>query len=218
MLSALLCGFILFSKCGLVSLFMNIVGPFFCIDMLRVRIQVILLSVCCEVSDSICVLLCLVTEARDCQRDTCAFTTKLVIQDFRREKDNAASIVTVRVCTQDMGLGFAFIFRLLATSDRLWESSRAQRACRLRWAEEFMQGKPFLWEGVHSSQLKACPSLCTCVWLWATDVVSTPQCDVIIQRCLYISICFDTLFNTATSSCLHNLDCETGGAQLFELM
>lgn len=125
MLSALLCGFILFSKCGLVSLFMNIVGPFFCIDMLRVRIQVILLSVCCEVSDSICVLLCLVTEARDCQRDTCAFTTKLVIQDFRREKDNAASIVTVRVCTQDMGLGFAFIFRLLATSDRLWESSRA---------------------------------------------------------------------------------------------
>ena len=33
MLSALLCGFILFSKCGLVvSLFISIVGPFFCID------------------------------------------------------------------------------------------------------------------------------------------------------------------------------------------
>lgn len=125
MLSALLCGFILFSKCALVvSLFRSIVGPFFWIDMLRVRFQVILLSVCCEVSDSICMLLCLVTEARDCQRDTCAFTTKLVIQDFGREKDNAASIVTltVRVCTQDMGLGFAFIFRLLAATDCLWES------------------------------------------------------------------------------------------------
>lgn len=125
MLSALLCGFILFSKCGLVaSLFMSIVGPFFCIDLLRVRIQVILLSVCCEVSDSICMLPCLVTEARDCQRNTCAFTTKLVIQDFWREKDSAASIVTVHVCTQGMGLGFAFIFRLLTATDCLWESSR----------------------------------------------------------------------------------------------
>ena len=44
-----------------------------------------------------------------------------------------------------------------------------------------------------------------------TDVISTPQWDVIIQRCLYISICFDTLFITAASSCLHNLDCGTWG-------